>query len=539
MCERTVFVLDVSGSMNGPKINTLHTETVRCINKINDGNYVGIVVFGEGARTVHELTMVTNQSMRQTLMAAVPVRISDGATDIGAGIMEALSVFSRASVDTNGAKIFLATDGGDTKSHNYVANVLPHLLNAKIKVYCLAIGVSADQRLEKLSADTGGLVYNLSRTDPESREMMARVMEAAMKEVITSKEMAEVVTHTVVNEIVVISGNTYETRVPIEADIGRNTQIQIRSEAIKDIDVDITGPSGVVYSSTGGGQIAKRLDQKECRLYLESTESGLWTIKLTKRISTPVRAHLVFENNLTRAQAIELQVFLRQSQDNCPPLVVCRLCKGNDPIVGAIVTASVDRPSGTQTDHQLNLFHKQGYYYAYFTDYSGAGRYNVSALAVDNGNGTTYRGSPTGAFRRQRVANSFQVKSDSMPTQLPPDDHFNKLLLSKQFGHQNAPMGGTAPRSSPGGPTPAPTPRRVPLLSDQMRVLKNKLSSNYIRTKRAVDGLQVSQKADLVNKLSPFERFLSSVRETTKEEIDGYQRQLDDVNEQVRLRTEA
>ncbi|CAG2116982.1 unnamed protein product, partial [Medioppia subpectinata] len=229
----------------------------------------------------------------------------------------------------------------------------------------------------------------------------------------------------------------------------------------------------------------------------------------------------------------ELQVFLRPSKDTCPPIIACRLCKGDDPIVGAIVTATVDRPGGTQTDHQLNLFHNEGYYYTFYTDYSGAGRYNVCVRAVNDGNNTTYRGTPTGAFRRQLVANSFQVKADSMPTQPPPGDHFNQLRLNNEIGFRNSPPAGTAaPGPAPGGPTPAPAPRSIPLLSDQMKALKARLSSNYIRTKRAVDGLQVSQKADLVNKLSLFERFFSSVRETSIGEIDGYQRQLDDVNDQ-------
>ncbi|CAG2103837.1 unnamed protein product [Medioppia subpectinata] len=550
MSERIVFVLDVSRSMRGVRIKALHTETARSIDRIHDGNYVGIVLFNKTAWTAHELTMITSQSVRQSLVAAVPTNYKAKGTDIKAGIMEALAVLKRARVQTKGAKIFLATDGDQTVGNkDYVSDVLPHLRNAQVNLYCLAIGVNADPNLERLTAVTGEMlssrprsqVFSSNRADGKSTEMLGQVMEAAMKEVITSKEMAEVVTHTVVNEVVVINGNTYETRVPIEADIGRNTQIQIRSEAIKDIDVDITGPSGVVYSTTGGGQIDKRLDVKECRIYFKSTESGLWTIKLTKQISSPVRAHLVLESNPTGAKAIDLQVFQRPPEINCPPIVVCRLCKGNDPIVGAIVTATVDRPGGTQTDLPLNIYHKEGYYYAYFTDYSVAGRYNVSALAVNDSNNTIYHGTPTGPFRRQRVASSFQVKTDCMPTQLPLDDHFNQLLLTNQFGYQrNTPVCLVSTNTvRDTKPLPVPALRNIPLLSDQMKALKTRLSTNYIRTKRAVDGLQASEKADLVNKLSAFEHFFSSIRETSAEEIDGYQRRLDEINEQVTLRKQA
>ncbi|CAG2101100.1 unnamed protein product [Medioppia subpectinata] len=519
MSERTVFVLDVSSSMRGPKSQTLYSETMRCINRITDCNYA-------------------DQSVRQNIVAAVPVNYKGWGTDIRAGIIEGLAALRRARLRTKGAKIFVATDGGHwCGNDDYVGDVLPDLIKSKVKVYCLAIGVSADHDLEKLATATGGQVFNLSRVDAESREMMARVMEAAMKEVITSKEMAEVVTHTVINEVVVINGNTYEIRVPIEADIGRNTQIHVRSEAINDIEVEITGPSGAVYSTTGG-EITRRLDLKECVLFMDSTESGLWAIKVKTQTSGTVRVHLVVESNPTGTQAIGLQVFLRAPESKCPPIISCKLCKGNDPIVGAIVTATVDRPGGTHTDLPLNLYHNDGYYYAYFTDYSGAGRYNVSALAVNDGNNTTYHGAPVGQFRRQRVANSFQVMADFMPTQSPACDHFLQLLLSNQFGsmrinnitQSGAPTGPATKRSG------SSLDSKVVLLSSKMKSLKSRLASNYYRTKLAVNGLQVSasEKSGLMNRLSTFDRFLTSVRETSTEEIDGYQHTLDDVNDKIR-----
>ncbi|CAG2107060.1 unnamed protein product [Medioppia subpectinata] len=328
-----------------------------------------------------------------------------------------------------------------------------------------------------------------SRMDPERREMMARVMETSMEEVITSKEMAEVVTHTVVNEVVVINGNTYETRVPIEADIEFNTHFHVLSDNMDYLTVKIIAPSGVVYSTTSDENAVTTLDFTAFRLYLESTQSGLWIIKLIKETSEPVVVNVMVECIPIGAQAIELQVFVREPEDNYPPLITCKLCKGNDPIVGAIVTATVDRPGGTQTDIPLNLYHNSGYYYAYFTDYSGAGRYNVSALAVNDGKNTTYHGAPIGQFRRQLMANSFQVMADSMSTNTPPDDRFNKHLLSRELSQQKKII--------------ETVPKRVSFLSDQMKVLKAKLATNYIRTKRAVRGLQLQneEKSDLVMQL--------------------------------------
>jgi uncharacterized protein with von Willebrand factor type A (vWA) domain len=132
MSDRTVFVLDVSGSMAGAKAQTLHLQTVRFIERISDGNSVGIVLFNGKAWTVHGLTRLATREVRNAIIASVP-QTGSGSTDIRAGIMEGLSAFSRAGVSTVGANMFLVSDGGHCCGNpDYVSDVLPHLSQAQV-----------------------------------------------------------------------------------------------------------------------------------------------------------------------------------------------------------------------------------------------------------------------------------------------------------------------------------------------------------------------------------------------------------------------
>ncbi|CAG2163317.1 unnamed protein product [Oppiella nova] len=486
MSDRTVFVLDVSGSMAGAKAQTLHLQTVRFIERISDGNSVGIVLFNGKAWTVHGLTRLATREIRNAIIASVP-QTGSGSTDIRAGIMEGLSAFSRAGVSTVGANMFLVSDGGHCCGNpDYVSDVLPHLSQAQVRVVCVAIGSSADPHLERLSHETKGTVYNISRVGADSKEMIARIMEAAMQEVITSKEMAEVVTISVVNEILTIDDSTdsAEIQVPIDPDIGRNTQIQVRSEDIKFIDIDITSPSGTTYS-TNGGQVLKRLELKQCQQYMDETEPGVWLIKLNKHCGQAVRAHVKVESEATGVNAIQMNVQLRAPEADCPPIIVCTLSKANEPVVGAVVTATVDRPNETQTELPLNNYY-EGFYYGYYTDYSGTGRYNVSVLATNSGNSTNWK------------ASSFQIK-DYQPSQLPSGDHFQELLLSNAFGGMR--INSTSNGQAAGGTSASGQPTSFTSTSTKVTMIS----------------------------------YLSSIKETSVEEVNSYQRRLDDINSKINL----
>ena len=131
---RVVFVLDVSGSMGGQKCKTLQLAVTRIIEELSEKSYVGVTLFDNHSQTAHRVTQITDRSVRDGLIQSVPAMARRG-TDIGQGILYGVQAFTDEGLATDGATMFLATDGEDFTKTDYVSRVLPTLLNAKVNTF--------------------------------------------------------------------------------------------------------------------------------------------------------------------------------------------------------------------------------------------------------------------------------------------------------------------------------------------------------------------------------------------------------------------
>ncbi|CAG2106831.1 unnamed protein product [Medioppia subpectinata] len=511
MTQTVVFVLDVSGSMGGLPSQSLQMAVWRYIDDAPVNQRLGVVLFDDQTWTAHPVVQITGPDVRVRLRQAVP-QMGRGNTNISMGLLQGLEALKAVNVVTEGAVIFLVTDGCHSYG-NYVDQVLPVLLAAKVKVRCLAIGRAADRNLDRLAEATGGNVSFLPNVGPESREMAERVMSAAMQEVKVSREMAEVVIIGVYNDIVTVAEDSDHTvvQVPIDRDIGRNTSVQVLSHDIGSLIVTFESPAGAMAD-----QFVIDDSLKRARLNVRQCAPGVWRLVLTKQpgvIRKAIRAQVVVESEMSgtgNAAAIELYVGIRGQEANCPPLLVCRLDKAGGSVLGAHLTATVDRPDGTQTHTPLDRYHTDGYYYNYFTNFCGAGRYNVSVLAVNDGPNTTYQDNELGEFRRQRVAHSFQLRQDL--SAVPPDDQlFDELVANGTFAHlkqrdtcaQFVELDQIHPTHA--ALVVAQPPR--PPISREMAAKRGTLSVEYIKVKKAIRNSTFSE-SDKMTKLDQLSDFV-------------------------------
>ena len=127
---RNVFVLDVSGSMDEDRCETLQLSTTRIIADIPDNSYVGIVLFDDRTELCHKVVQITDRQIRDRLIRSVPA-MARGSTDIGSGILFGIQALRGEGVSTEGATLFLVTDG-DNDYPDYVDRVLPTLKSAKV-----------------------------------------------------------------------------------------------------------------------------------------------------------------------------------------------------------------------------------------------------------------------------------------------------------------------------------------------------------------------------------------------------------------------
>jgi hypothetical protein len=246
-----------------------------------------------------------------------------------------------------------------------------------VRVICIAIGNSADANLERLAKETNGNTYIAS---DNNREMAVRVIESAFQEVKISKELSESMTIEVSKDLIAIIEQTVNKTIIIDSDIGRNTNFTIGSEDFDKFSVSLTSPKGQKYDSTSSEYVNNQ-SLKRYQFKLKSAEPRIWTISFVKHSNVNICATISVTSQPLNSNATQMRVWLKDADINTgmPPIIFAEIRKGSDAVIGAEVTATIDKPNGTQTNVKLNNLND--IYCNYFTDYCGSGRYNVSVSA--------------------------------------------------------------------------------------------------------------------------------------------------------------
>ena len=164
----------------------------------------------------------------------------------------------------------------------------------------------------------------------------------------------------------------------IDPDIGRNTTFNIGSKDYERMSVIIQSPNGSRYDMSSP-EMTRNSSLKRYELKVSKAETGIWTITLNKIGTQKISVNLSVKSQALGGIAVELRTTLIESNSNTSPIIVAKLHRGNDFVIGAQVSATIDRPDGTQTKLQLKNY--DNIYANYFTDYCGCGRYNVTVMA--------------------------------------------------------------------------------------------------------------------------------------------------------------
>ncbi|XP_065295250.2 calcium-activated chloride channel regulator 1-like [Dermacentor albipictus] len=156
---RAVLVLDLSKSMKANR----RLETLKDVldgflpSLLDDLVQLAIVTFSTVAKVLHPMMAVNHQTV-QGFRDAVKNMSAVARTCIGCGLQRALEVLNTSSETPEGAIIVLLTDGMENE-HPSIDDVWPQLLASKVQVVTMAMGDTAEERLEKLAAETKGQSY--------------------------------------------------------------------------------------------------------------------------------------------------------------------------------------------------------------------------------------------------------------------------------------------------------------------------------------------------------------------------------------------
>ncbi|XP_070541346.1 calcium-activated chloride channel regulator 4A-like [Ptychodera flava] len=139
--RRTVFVLDISGSMAYfGRIDRLRQAIVNYINNVvQDGEYFSMVVFNNEAYIKSQLVEI-NDSQRASMLLLVPSPEDVGwQTSIGAGILKGIDVLEHNGQNSAGGILLVISDGEENRSPS-IADVRPtvgHVIHIFIKIWSI------------------------------------------------------------------------------------------------------------------------------------------------------------------------------------------------------------------------------------------------------------------------------------------------------------------------------------------------------------------------------------------------------------------
>lgn len=170
-----ILVLDVSGSMEGDRINTARTATNEFLGRLDANDEVGLVIFSDEVSTLAEPERVGD--VVEGLTQRVSGLIADGNTALYAAVcdaaeqMAALREEDLAAGETRLYGIILLSDGedtvGETTENQMFATCLPANAEADgFRIYPIAFGDAADSTvLARMASVTGGRMFS---ADPNS-----------------------------------------------------------------------------------------------------------------------------------------------------------------------------------------------------------------------------------------------------------------------------------------------------------------------------------------------------------------------------------
>uniref|UniRef100_W5M528 VWFA domain-containing protein n=1 Tax=Lepisosteus oculatus TaxID=7918 RepID=W5M528_LEPOC len=370
-------VLDTSGSMTqSDRINRLRQAAMIFLDQIvEQGSRVGIVEFKNYARILKGLVLIDGQAARTQLASALP-SAADGGTKICSGIQKAFEVLRQDDGDTAGDEIILLTDGEDSS----VGSCLEEVKRSGVHVHTIALGPSADPRLEEFAKETGGTRFSAS-DKLDSNELIisfGSITSQSGDDITSAVQLLSKGSRT-------DPGSQFQGEVPVDPTVGNDTVLTFTWEHAQP-DITVRSPSGGSYKNN---DMEIHSGEKIVLFKIPGiAQSGTWSYEVVNTHSSP--------------QTFTLQVTSRAIDECVPPVIVtggmsetevtypqplvisAQLSQGARPVINADVKAVVDLSDKNTV--KLDLFDggigadkkkNDGIYSGLFYNYRANGRYGL------------------------------------------------------------------------------------------------------------------------------------------------------------------
>ncbi|MFO0752845.1 MAG: vWA domain-containing protein [Thermodesulfovibrionales bacterium] len=181
-----VLLMDSSGSMRKTDPHDYRKDAARLfISLLGEEDRVGIISFGDTAKTLLPLAQNTKENRRKLFSAVNAVASKEFSTHIHDAVKKGYEelAFSkrknRVLLLLSDGKLTLGAPEKDEAALAELTKLLPELAKAQIKLYSVAFTDQSDARLlEKMAKETGGF-FRFAQTDRDVHIMFASLFEKA------------------------------------------------------------------------------------------------------------------------------------------------------------------------------------------------------------------------------------------------------------------------------------------------------------------------------------------------------------------------
>jgi len=375
-------VIDHSGSMMGTHLDNAKTAAKLLVDlaQINHTT-IGVIKFDDTVSVVQSLTAIDSQATKTDIKNEIDKISAGGSTAIGDAAQQALDdLLASTAISNTNRVVYLLTDG---YSNTGVAplSVIPAYQSAQIPLFTFGYGSNADTAtLQQMANDTGGRYYS----SPTTLAELTQVFQDAQQ--LTSPSVGIATGSTTVQ-----SGTPSSTPICVDSTLSRLNLVITYDGSPGDVDLTLLDPSDTLVDTA---DCSASGTETICLLDADSLTSGDWKLKaeasssdvdLTYRASGSAEDRFTYATSLTSLTGDVVQY--------PEPIVLLAIPGKEVPILGAGVSASVEKPDGTVTSFALlddgvapDAEADDGLYSA-ILDYDQDGTYNITAQ-FDNSAGT-------------------------------------------------------------------------------------------------------------------------------------------------------
>ncbi|XP_060560514.1 calcium-activated chloride channel regulator 4A-like isoform X2 [Ruditapes philippinarum] len=376
-----VLVLDVSGSMEGKRLEILQQVTTLVIKDlIPSGSYLGIIAFSNTATVVQQLTNVTSDSVRDQLINSLPT-VAEGGTCIGCGIESAIELFKMEQGEATNGEIILVSDGENNEGN--IDKSRQKMLTEKVTVHTVSVTQDADLVLADISTESGGKHFTYLETGTSS--FIALFDEIIVSSHTSASKQTVVLASERINST---TSSIVKLAFPIEKNQGENTFVAVivQSDYNGRLYINLTGPNNfsrtlITAEKTATVRIPDIAQPGDYETTITMDTSGISLEYVVK--STPISSDIIRVEAYMSASKIDFKT-------GELPIIYTEVTKEYSQVINANVTARVESNDGGKGcneylyDNGLDPddIRDDGIYSAYILPQClGAGRINVKIFA--------------------------------------------------------------------------------------------------------------------------------------------------------------